>query len=227
MVLYNPDDPVRPVNSPKAVYQMEPGALDLFRTFGSGAWEAKLKGYLSGRATLAAKYARARKQTLVSVALGADKTILLSPGGHSGLIKGVIEEFAPRFAPGAVLVYAGDTGGKWAYFDGERLLGLGVALDSHGKMPDVVLHDTERNWLFLVEAVTSRGPVDPKRHGELQRLFSGALAGLVYVTAFPDRAVLARWLGEIAWETEVWIAEDPSHLIHFDGESFLGPHPGR
>jgi hypothetical protein len=99
-----------------------------------------------------------------------------------------------------------------------------VAVEAHGKMPDVVLHFTEKNWLLLVESVTSHGPVDGKRHAELARLFAGSRAGLVYVTAFPNRAVMGRYLDQIAWETEVWVADAPSHLIHFNGERFLGPH---
>jgi hypothetical protein len=91
-------------------------------------------------------------------------------------------------------------------------------------MPDVVIHYTKKNWLLLCEAVTSHGPVDGKRHGELKRLFKGCTAGLVFVTAFPSRAVMSRYLGEIAWETEVWCAEAPTHLIHFNGERFLGPY---
>jgi hypothetical protein len=92
-------------------------------------------------------------------------------------------------------------------------------------MPDVVLHFTERNWLLLVESVTSHGPVDGKRHAELAKLFAGSTTGLVYVTAFPNRSIMGRYLGEIAWETEVWVADAPSHLIHFNGVRFLGPYP--
>ncbi len=105
-----------------------------------------------------------------------------------------------------------------------HIASLGVDVDIHGKMPDVVLYFPEKNWLLLVESVTSHGPVDAKRHEELTRLFSGAKAGLVYVTAFPSRSVMARFLGEISWESEVWVADAPSHLIHFDGERFLGPY---
>jgi hypothetical protein len=158
------------------------------------------------------------------VQIAPGRKIALSPGEHSELIRAIIEEFGPRFAPGSTLVYAGDTGDKWGYFDAALLAKLGVEIDAHGKMPDVVLHYVERNWLLLVESVTSHGPVDGKRHAELTKLFAGATAGLVYVTAFPNRAVMARYLGEIAWETEVWIAETPSHLIHFNGERFLGPY---
>ncbi len=224
VALYNPDNPTRPVNSPKAVYQIEPETLKLLRTFGTSAWIKNLTAYLKKRKTLTARYARAREMRKLPVKLATGETMRLSPGDHSELIKAIIEEFAPRFVPGGVLIYAGDTGEKWGYFDKELLSKLDVQVDGHGKMPDLVLYYPEREWLLLVESVTSHGPVDGKRHDELARLFAGSKAGLVYVTAFPSRAVMTRYLGKIAWETEVWVADAPSHLIHFNGARFLGPY---
>lgn len=224
VALYNPDEPDRPVNSPKAVYQIEPAALALLRTFGTLVWHDNLAIYLSERETLVAMYAKEREQSRIPVEIAPNQQITLSPGEHSKLIRAIIEEFALRFAPGSVLVYVSDTGEKWGYFDAILLAGLGVDVDAHGKMPDVVLHYTAKNWLLLVESVTSHGPVDGKRHAELAKLFSGSSAGLVYVTAFPNRTSMGRYLGEIAWETEVWMADSPSHLIHFNGEHFLGPY---
>jgi len=224
VALYNPDNPTRPVNSPKAVYQIEQETLKLLRTFGTSAWIKNLTAYLKKRKTLTARYARAREMRKLPVNLATGETMRLSPGDHSELIKAIIEEFAPRFVPGGVLIYAGDTGEKWGYFDKELLSRLGVQVDGHGKMPDIVLYYPELGWLLLVESVTSHGPVDGKRHDELARLFAGSKAGLVYVTAFPSRAVMTRYVGEIAWETEVWVADAPSHLIHFNGARFLGPY---
>ena len=224
IALYNPDQPNRPVNSPKAVYQIEPTALELLRNFGTKAWRKKLADYLAERETLTAKYAKEREQNRIPVRIARGRQIILSPGEHSKLIRAIIEDFEPRFAPDSVLIYAGDTGDKWGYFDAALLADLGVQVDTHGKMPDVVLHFTERNWLLLVESVTSHGPVDGKRHAELAQLFARSKAGLVYVTAFPNRALMSRYLGEIAWETEVWVADAPSHLIHFNGMRFLGPY---
>ncbi|MBI5895002.1 MAG: restriction endonuclease [Desulfobacterales bacterium] len=224
LALYNPDNPTRAVNSPKAVYQIEPATLELLRSFGKKTWHGNLKGYLSQCETLASKYAKERDQNRIPVRIAALKDIALSPGEHSQLIRAVIEEFGPRFAPDATLIYAGDTGEKWGYFDEDRLAELGVHIDAHGKMPDVVLYCERPNCLLLVESVTSHGPVDSKRHRELGQLFKRAKCGLVYVTAFPNRAVMSRYLIEIAWETEVWVAEAPSHLIHFNGERFLGPY---
>ncbi len=224
IALYNPDDSARPVNSPKAVYQIAPDALTLLRAFGTAAWNKKLAKYLRARPTLTLRYAKEREMKKLPVRLGTGETIRLSPGAHSELIKAIIEEFAPRFVPGGVLIYAGDTGEKWGYFDKELLARLGVAVDGHGKMPDVVLYYPDREWLLLVESVTSHGPVDGKRHEELALVFAKSRAGLVYVTAFPSRSIMARYVGEIAWETEVWCSDSPSHLVHFDGVRFLGPY---
>ncbi len=224
LALYNPDDPQRSVNSPKAVYQIEPAALDLLRSVGTKNWQQNLLDYLKTNGTLAETYAGKREQNLIPVVLPTGATFALSPGEHSELIRAIIENFAPRFAPGSKLVYAGDTGKKWGYFDAPLLSSLGVTVDAHGKMPDVVLYFEARKWLLLVESVTSHGPVNAKRHAELRKLFANSSVGIVFVTAFPSRAVLGRYLSEIAWETEVWVADSPSHLIHFNGDRFLGPH---
>ena len=225
LALYNPDDPNRPVNSPLAVYQISIDALALLRRRGTADWDTALPRYLEQNKTLTGRYAREREMNRISVRVAEGASINLSPGKHSELIRAIIEEFAPRFAPGSVLIYAGDTGDKMGYFERDRLAALGVTVDSHGKMPDVVLYYGERNWLLLVESVTSHGPVDAKRHDELMKLFSGSNAGLVYVTAFPSRRLLSRYLPVIAWETEVWVADAPTHLIHFNGLRFLGPYP--
>ena len=224
IALYNPDDPARPVNSPKAVYQIEPDTLTLLRSFTTAAWNKNLAAYLANRQTLAARYAKEREMRKLPVKLATGETVRLSPGHHSELIKAIVEEFAPRFVPGGVLVYAGDTGDKRGYFDKDLLAKLGVVVDGHGRMPDVVLYYPEREWLLLVESVTSHGPVDGKRHEQLAELFAASTARLVYVTAFRSRSVMTRYLCDIAWETEVWCADAPSHLIHFDGERFLGPY---
>ena len=225
LALCNPDKPDRPVNSPGTVYQIETTTLDLLRSFNTSSWQEKLTIYLAKHETLVARYAKEREQNRIPVNVSSDKDITLSPGKHSELIRDIIENFVPRFASDSVLIYVGDTGRKWRYFNAVLLARMGVAVDSHSKMPDVVLYDVKRNWLLLVEAVTSHGPVDGKRHAELAELFSGSTAGLIYVTAFPDRAIMGRYLPTLAWETEVWVADAPSHLIHLNGVRFLGPYP--
>ena len=141
------------------------------------------------------------------------------------LIKAIIEHFCPAFAPGGVVIYIGDTENKFVHLETAGLAALGVILDSAAKIPDVIVHYTAKNWLLLIEAVTSAGPVDGKRRKELKDLFAGCKAGLVFVTAFENRRTMQSFVSHIAWESEVWIAEDPDHMVHFNGERFLGPYP--
>src|SRR5580700_2258778 len=104
----------------------------------------------------------------------------------SGLIRAIIEDFGGRFAPGGAVICGGAKLGHSA----SLLAKLGVSIETHGKMPDVVLHYPGRNRLFLIESVTSHGPVDGKRHTELAGLFANATASLVYVTACPNWSTL-------------------------------------
>jgi hypothetical protein len=225
MLVRNPDDPNRPTNSGKTVYQVEPTARVLFRSFGTPEWSGNLKSYLASRGRIRRELLRERKLTRIPVKLPFGETVTISPGGQNPLIKTVVEEFCPRFVPGGTVVYLGDAEDKFLHLDADYLRGLGVAIPAPAKMPDVVVHDTRRNWLLLIEAVTNVGPVDRKRRGELKDLFACCNAGLVFVTAFSTRRGMRSFLTQISWETEVWVAEDPEHLIHFNGERFLGPYP--
>ncbi len=224
LVVANPDQPGRPTNSPKYCYQIESRALAAIRKFGTLEWDNALRRYLTDAQTLAQRYAQMRDMQRIPLDITSGVTINLSPGGQNALVEKIINEFCPRFTPAGKPVYVGDTDKKWAYFDADYLRNLGVTVEAHGKMPDVVVHFTEKNWLVLIEAVTSHGPVNPKRLTELRTLFAGSKAGLVFVTAFLNRQGLLRYLGEIAWETEVWVADTPDHMIHFNGERFLGPY---
>lgn len=224
LVVPNPDKPSRPTNSPKAVYQIEPSALKLLREYGSDKWSKRLIKYSNVVGTLQKLYAREREMRRIPAILQSGEKIQLSPGGHNVLVKNIIDDFCPLFTPAAKIIYVGDTQKKWAYFDLDALRVLGVEIEEHGKMPDVVVYYTEKNWLVLIEAVTSHGPVNPKRRQELKELFAHSTAGLVYVTAFLNRHTMVKYLDELSWETEVWIADTPTHLIHFNGERFLGPH---
>lgn len=225
LLLRNPDKPERPTNSGKTVYQVEPSALVLLRKYGTPSWNRALKKYLDSREFLKQEINRKRNLTRVPVTLPDNSLVTLSPGGQNPLIKSIIESFCPAFAPGGVVLYIGDTENKSDHLRVEGFVKLGVTLDSASKIPDVIVHDRAKNWLLLIEAVTSAGPVDGKRRKELKDLFYGCKAGLVFVTAFESRRTMQTFVSQIAWETEVWIAEDPDHLIHFNGERFLGPYP--
>jgi hypothetical protein len=225
LLLRNPDDPNRPTTSGKTVYQIEKAGLELFRKFGTVEWPGALAEYLASRETLKHEIARRRDLVRVPVTLPDGSTVKLSPGGQNPLIKVIIEQFCPIFAPGGEVIYIGDTENKSLHLQTARLSALGVTLDSAAKVPDVMVYHASKNWLLLIEAVTSTGPVDGKRRKELKDLFAGCKAGLVFVTAFETRRTMQSFVSQIAWESEVWIAEDADHMIHFNGERFLGPYP--
>jgi len=224
LCLYNPDRPDRPVNSPKACYQITAELHGVLLNYGTERWESALSEYLKSRGTLARQYAKEREMHMIPLVLPDGTEIKLSAGAHSQLIKDIILQFGPRFAPGSEIIYLGDTGAKEDFFNYGRLEELGVVVDRKGKLPDVILYWPEKDCLLLIEAVTSHGSVDPKRHGELGQLFTHSKPGIIYVTAFPDRRTMAKYLSDISWETEVWTADAPTHMIHFDGDRFLGPH---
>ena len=225
LLVKNPDDPNRPTNSGKTAYQIERTALRLCKTFKTDAWGPALKRYLATRKEIKRELQRAREIARIPVHLPSGGQITLSPGGQNPLIKIFIEGFCPRFVSGGIVLYVGDAENKFQHFEAEYFKRLGVEIDSAAKMPDIVVHDPKREWLVIGEAVTSAGVVDGKRRRELKDIFAGFRSGLVFVTAFESRDAMGRFLSQISWETEVWIAEDPDHVVHFDGERFLGPYP--
>jgi hypothetical protein len=221
--LYDPDVPLA-TNSSLHVYQLPAEILPLLRAYGTDDWPGELDMWHELAPSLTERWAAHRDTEMIPVTLPDGTTVELSGGGQNPLIAAVVEAFGPTFVPGGHVLYLGDTDEKFIIDHNDVLIGLGVNIEEHGKMPDVVLYDAGRNWLVLIEAVTSHGPINPLRKEQLEALFGGSTAGLVFVTTFEDRQTWRKYAGEIAWETEVWIAEDPSHLIHYNGDKFLGPH---
>ncbi len=219
----NPDIPDLPVNSPRTHYALTDEALEAIKTFGTDSWVNAAKAFIDSVGSLQKLYAKERESSLIPVKLSDDTEINLSPGKHNEVQKAIVEDFAPRFAKKSKVLYLGDTAKKDLYVDAESLEQLGIPIDQHSKLPDVVIYDEERNWLYLVEAVTSHGPVSPKRVVELEAFLTECTAGKIYVTAFPDFTEFKKHSKEIAWETEVWIMEIPDHMIHFNGDRFMGP----
>ena len=227
----NRDDPTRATNSKDNNYSLNQPILDILVEYPDGGWLAKVQEYKDAVPELTAQYERALDKNKIPISLPNGETIKLSPGKHNQLHADIVHEFCSRFVgAGGRLLYIGDTassrkeGGKLMYLEADYLESLGVPPMSHDKLPDVVVYDEDREWLFLIEAVTSHGPVSPKRWLELEQAFKDCKVGLVYVTAFPDRAEFRKNTADIAWETEVWIADNPDHMIHFNGDRFLGPH---
>ncbi len=220
----NPDDPSLPTNSPRTHYALTSEALAAVRSYGTRRFPqqvAKFRALVGGG--LATRYAGRRTAHHVPVRLADGSVIELSPGKHNELQAAVVHEFLPRFAPGSIVLYLGDTDHKTLIHEAEALAKLGIPVRKHDKLPDVVAYDGTRRWLFLVEAVTSHGPVSAKRHMELEKSLARCNAGRVYVSAFADFTTFKRYAQDIAWETEVWIASAADHLLHYNGDRFFGP----
>jgi len=223
IVNHNPENPDLPTNSKDNHYRLSPEATKVIKTFGSKKWKKEIKNFIKDVGMLREKYDKKREQRKIPLVLKDGSKLSFSPGKHNEVQISIIEEFAPRFAPGSDLLYVGDTAKKNLYLDKTGLEKLNIPINEHSKLPDVVLFDRKRNWLFLLEAVTSHGPVSPKRIIEMEKLLSNCKVGKIYVTAFPDFKEFKRHTPNIAWETEVWVVDFPDHMIHFNGDKFLGP----
>lgn len=200
------------------------GSLGALSIIWQKEWKKALLAYTESIKTLRVLHHKEREMNRIEVTLPDGRKKWISGGGQNILIKTIIDEFCPRYTPARHVCYLGDAGEKMTADELEYFASLNLNLDVHGKMPDVVVHLKEKNWLVLIEAVTSHGPIDNKRKLELEKLFASSSADLVFITAFSTRSVLVKYLREISWETDVWLAENPTHLIHFNRDKFLGPY---
>lgn len=209
-------------NSPNYRYRITDEALKLIQSYKSINWNKNLTKYLAKHEKLVKIYENKRKIEKVPIKING-KDFEFSTGKHNELQKAIIEEFAPRFAPNSVVVYVGDTKDKDLYKDKEILKELHIAMGEHEKLPDVILYEREKRWIFFIEAVTSGGPISPKRMVEIGEMTSECGYGKIYITAFLDMKTFKKFAEDLAWETEVWLSEMPDHMIHLNGDKFMGP----
>lgn len=216
------EDNGKATNSPNYRYRLTEETLQIVRAFQTSEWQKSISRFLKYHEKLMDIYASKKKMTMMPVHInGAD--FQFSTGKHNELQKAIIEEFAPRFAPDSECLYVGDTIEKNLVKNAQKLTELGFEITLHDKMPDVVLYREDKDWIYFVESVTSVGPMDSKRILELTEMTKNVTAGKIFVTAFLDFKTYKRFSETLAWETEVWIAEMPDHMIHLNGDKFLGP----
>ena len=216
------EDNGKATNSPNYRYRLTEETLQMLRVRDTIEWQPSLRRFLHYHQSLIEMYASKKKMSMMPVKING-RDFSFSPGKHNELQKAIIEEFAPRFAPNSECLYVGDTIEKDLVKNVEKLTKLGFEITLHDKMPDVVLYREDKDWLYFVESVTSVGPMDPKRILEITEMTKDVVAGKIFVTAFLDFKTYKRFSEELAWETEVWIAEMPDHMIHLNGDKFLGP----
>ena len=216
------EDNGKATNSPNYRYRITDETLSVLKAWGGSNAEKQMNRFLAYHDKLVDIYASKKKMTMMPVKInGAD--FQFSVGKHNELQKAIIEEFAPRFAPGSECLYVGDTIEKDLVKNVEKLKGLGFEITLHDKMPDVVLYREDEDWIYFVESVTSVGPMDPKRIIEITEMTQKVKSGKIFVTAFLDFATYKKFADSLVWETEVWIADMPDHMIHLNGDRFLGP----
>lgn len=216
------EDNGKATNSPYYRYRLTSEMLGLLSTYGSKAWKGELSRFLADHESLISMYSTKRLFTKIPVRING-QDFSFSTGDHNQLQKAIIEEFAPRFAPKTECLYVGDTTEKDLVKNEEKLCELGFEITLHDKMPDVVLYSAERDWLYFIESVTSVGPMEPKRIKEIEEMTQGVKAGKIYITAFLDFKTFKKFSESLAWDTEVWIADMPDHMIHLNGDKFIGP----
>jgi hypothetical protein len=166
---------------------------------------------------------RKRNIEKIPVVLPGGQSLELSQGGHNQLQREIIEEFLPRFGNGCEVLYIGDTTNKYLLKEEKKLFDLGFFELTHDSLPDIVAYDKKKNWLYLIEAFYSSGPMSEERIFELKKALKNCSAALIFITAFTSKNDFKKNATEIGWESEVWTADNPEHLIHFDGYKFLGP----
>ncbi len=214
------EDNGKETNSPNYRYRLTTEFLDILHKIDVS--DKPLKEFKKNHQSLIEIYASKKEMEKMPVRInGEDFTF--SIGKHNQLQKAIIEEFAPRFAPNSECLYVGDTIQKDLVKHEDRLKELGFNITLHDKMPDVVLYCADKDWIYFIEAVTSVGPMDPKRIQEITTMTKGVKSGKIYITAFLDFKTYKKFSEQLAWETEIWLAELPNHMIHMNGDKFIGP----
>lgn len=211
-------------NNPTRGYALDPSFANLIKHYGSQHWNDMLNTYKTNIKLLNEHFKRERDLKKIPVTLPSGLNLLLSTGEHNILQKNIIENFLSRFGMGAEVLYVGDTSDKYLYMNTELLTQIKFFPISHDELPDIVAYAKDKNLLFLIEAVYSSGPMSEIRVSRLKKQLQNCVATSIFVTAFLDKKTFRRWASDIAWETEVWIADTPEHMIHFNGHKFLEIH---
>lgn len=216
------EDNAKPTNSPNYRYRLTIETLDLIKKYKTAKWKSEKEKYLKDHEKLISIYENKRNLTKMPVIINGEK-FEFSTGKHNELQKAIIEEFAPRFAQNSIVLYVGDTKDKDLYKDNELLKKLKISMGEHEKLPDVILYQDDKKWVYFIEAVTSVGPISPKRILEINEMTKKCDLGKIFVTAFIDMKTFKKFAEDLAWETEVWLSEMPDHMIHLNGDKFVGP----
>lgn len=220
-VVNSADFDMSATNNPTRGYALSAPFCKLIQSYGTKSWSKTLALFTETQRKLREELERKRAAEKVPVTLPSGVNLEFSAGEHNILQKRIIEDFLPEFGMGAQVLYVGDTSNKYLFRDEEALKAINSFTLEHDELPDIVAYSQEKNLLFLIEAVHSSGPMSESRIAALKSLLKDCPAKIAFFTAFLDMKEFRKWLTQIAWETEVWIADIPHHLVHFNGCKFL------
>lgn len=224
LIVKSANNPDADTNDGTRGYALDDSFASLVKSFGSAKWKDQVNKFKVDEDYIN-QFEGKRKLNKLEVKLEDGVTIKLDDGPHNQIQKAIVEQFLPIYGHGATVLYIGDTSEKHMHKYSAKMKELGLDIADRGMLPDIVAFSDNKQWIYLIEAVHSSNPLNPERCIELRRtVLNNCQYGVVFVTALLSRKDLSKWMSQIAWETEVWLADNPNHMIHFNGDKFLGPH---
>ncbi|MEO7599683.1 MAG: BsuBI/PstI family type II restriction endonuclease, partial [Opitutus sp.] len=220
LLLVNPDNPRRPATSRYCVHQLDHFAVALVKSFGTDAFSVALAALLQGGAESTPHDATDASEPLITATLPTGERLALPRNANGEVTRSLLEAFCPKFAPGGKILYIAAAPAKSPFRNDQVLLSYGLASEPAFDLPDLVVHDTRKNRLVLVDA--GERPIDDARRAELEKTFAQSSRRLVMITAFLSRLDLVRTIDHISTDTQAWVAESPSRLIQFNGSRVSG-----
>ncbi len=217
LIIMNPDDPERATNSGNTNYILNPDFIELLEHIDSPALKSLIDNWRKNHKHVLSKNKKIDVEHRIEIVLPDGMGVILSPGVHNALEKEIIESFVAFHVPNPDFLYIGDTRKKMLYANEELLKTFGIELNVHARLPDIIVYSVKLDTIFAIESVTSVGPVEETRKVEIEGLFSRSGKPVICVTAFLDRHMFGKFSKTLAWGTFAWIAEEPKHLIRFNG----------
>ena len=178
-----------------------------------GIWQDEHLGTV-GRARVMLARERAVAVHAVEVRLPNGIVRPLAPGDSSLIIKGIVEQLAPRLLAKPGVVAISQSKKKIDVLDDELLRALGLTIHAGELLPDAVLFDGEEGRFWFVEAVATDGEIHEARKAELIRwaaehAIRADQCG--FITGFLSRTheAFRRRVARIAWGTQAWFLDEP------------------
>lgn len=221
MVIQNADDPNRVTNSGLNNYILSDSFKKLLDAYLSNNTEYNIiKNEFVDSVTIERRdnIEKLKKKPVIINSPILDRELILSPGDHNIIEKFIVEDIFPKIAPNFQLVYIGDTKSKNLFIDYDICKTIGLTIDVHTKIPDVIGYDDTTKTIILFEAVASSGPIDDLRKKELLEIFQHWTGKLIFGTAFLSSKLFQSFSTTIACGTTAYIIESRKKITYDEYE---------